>query len=76
MLSLIRPWRRDDAASAVDASLASPLAADNAAIIERAALAVARRFARGNVAAQHGRILTASRLEQEREQLRRDMQLS
>lgn len=76
MLSLMRPWRQADATPVADVALPSQAIEDNDAIIERAALAVARRFSRGNVAAQHGRILTSSKLEQEREQLRRDMELS
>lgn len=75
MLSLIRSWRRDGAAPIAESRPASPPAIDNDAIIERAALAAARRFTRGNIAAQQGRVLTASKLEQEREQLRRDMGL-
>ncbi len=40
-------------------------------IAAKSANTVARRFARGNIAAQFGRILTAERMEEERACLRR-----
>jgi hypothetical protein len=43
-------------------------------VAAQSANAVARRFARGNVAAQFGRILTKERMEEERAQLRRMLQ--
>lgn len=58
-------------------AFAAPVVSHRAAhsdIAAQCAKAVARRFSRGNVAAQFGRILTRERLEEEREQLRRMLQ--
>lgn len=62
---LVKLLFRDDARL-----MAATARHDAADPVSEAALTVAARFGRGNVAAQHGRVLTMARMERERGALR------